>query len=85
MRSDERLYLTVDRERVVKEGDPEAAFLLVNEGGEVPTEYNRIFREYRDANKAEAEPAVAETAPEPEAKAVEKPAENKARARADAK
>lgn len=33
--SNERLWLTADRARVVKEGDPEAAFLLVGKGGTV--------------------------------------------------
>ncbi len=34
--SDRRLYLTADRERVVEHGDPEAAFLLVGKGCELP-------------------------------------------------
>ncbi len=36
--SDRRLYLTADKARVVDEGDAEAAFLLVGEGGELPEE-----------------------------------------------
>jgi len=35
IRSDRRLYLTGDRERVVEHGDPEAAFLLCGEGGKI--------------------------------------------------
>jgi hypothetical protein len=31
----ERLWLTADRERVVKDGDPEAAFLLCGDGGQI--------------------------------------------------
>lgn len=31
----ERLFLTADKERVVKEGDPDAAYVLVGEGGVV--------------------------------------------------
>ena len=31
--SKERLYLTIDRDKVVPEGDPDAAFLLAGEGG----------------------------------------------------
>lgn len=34
----ERLWLTADRERVVPDGSSEAAFLLANEGTEVPAE-----------------------------------------------
>lgn len=34
----ERLYLTADRDRVVREGDPEAAFLLAGVGGELSAE-----------------------------------------------
>lgn len=34
----ERLFLTADRERVVSADDPEAAFLLANEGTEIPAE-----------------------------------------------
>jgi hypothetical protein len=85
MQSEKRLYLTVEKDRVVEEGDPDAAFLMVNEGGEVPAEHVHLYREYRKAH--EAEPKAAAKAPEPEveAKAVESPPENKARARADAK
>ena len=36
MKADRRLYLTADRQRVVEEGDAEAAFLLVPEGEEIP-------------------------------------------------
>lgn len=32
----ERLFLTADRERVVTADDPDAAFLLANEGTEIP-------------------------------------------------
>lgn len=35
--SDRRLYLNANRSAVVEEGDPSAAYLLVGEGGEVPT------------------------------------------------
>lgn len=35
--SDRRLYLNADRSAVVEEGDPAAAYLLVGQGGEVPT------------------------------------------------
>lgn len=35
MKADRKLYLTADRERVVEEGDPEAAFLLAAPGKEI--------------------------------------------------
>lgn len=38
MISTERLYVTADRSRVVFEGDPAAAFLLVPKGVEIPKE-----------------------------------------------
>jgi hypothetical protein len=34
--SDRRLFLTADKERVVEDGDPEACFLLVGQGCELP-------------------------------------------------
>jgi hypothetical protein len=85
LNSEKRIYTTVAKDRLVEEGDPEAAFLVAGEGGEVPAEYVHLYREYRKAH--EAEPKAAAKAPEPEveAKAVESPPENKARARADAK
>lgn len=36
--SDKRLYLTADKSQVVEEGDASAAYLFVNEGGEVTDE-----------------------------------------------
>ena len=36
--TDRRLWLTKDRERVVEEGDPEAAFLLASAGKEIDAE-----------------------------------------------
>jgi hypothetical protein len=35
MKAKERLYVTADRSKVVKEGDPNAAFLLVGKGQEI--------------------------------------------------
>lgn len=34
--SDRRLFLTADKGRVVEDGDVEARFLLVGQGGELP-------------------------------------------------
>ena len=39
MIASERLYLTSDRRRVVKEGDTAAAFLLAAQGSEIPKLY----------------------------------------------
>ncbi|WP_433233718.1 hypothetical protein [Actinomadura nitritigenes] len=36
VRIDRRVYLTADKSRAVPEGDPDAAFLLCNAGGEIP-------------------------------------------------
>lgn len=98
MNSDQRIYTTLARDRIVEEGDPEAAFLVASAGAEVPAEYVGIYREYRRAKdetvkaQAEADAEAAEAAAaseaeakakaEAEAKAVEKPPENKARGRA---
>jgi hypothetical protein len=67
-KSDRRLYLTRD-DKVVEEGDPTAAFLLVGEGGELE---DSIAQQYGLANA----PA--------EAKAVDKAPENKAVSKAPA-
>jgi hypothetical protein len=85
LNSDKRIYTTVARDRIVEEGDPEAAFLVASAGAEVPTEYVGIYREYRKAKDAPAEPDAEAKASESEAKAVEKPPENKARERSGAK
>lgn len=34
----ERLWLTADKERVVPDGNADAAFLLANEGSEIPAD-----------------------------------------------
>lgn len=38
----ERLFLNRERNRVVRQGDPAAAFLLAAEGSEVPSEYLKL-------------------------------------------
>jgi hypothetical protein len=86
LNSEKRIYTTVAKDRLVEEGDPEAAFLVAGEGGEVPAEYVHLYREYRKAH--EAEPKAAAKAPADDAleeKAVEKAPENKARATAEKK
>ncbi len=39
----ERLYLTADRQRVVREGDTEAAFLYAAPGDEIPDSAVEMF------------------------------------------
>lgn len=73
MHSETRIYTTVAHDRIVEEGDPEAAMLVASAGSDVPAEYLEMYREYRKAKQP-----VADAEPEPEAKAVEKAPENKA-------
>lgn len=62
----ERLYLTADKERVVKEGDPAAAFLYATPGKEITAEDAKRY-----GIKAAAKPAdKAEPAPENKASGV---------------
>jgi hypothetical protein len=63
-----RLYLDrATRSRVLEEGDPDAGFLLVGAGGEVPSEYRELVKEYEASRKAEPKPE-AKQADEPETK-----------------
>lgn len=82
--SDRRLFLTVDRSRVVTAEDPAAAFLLVGEGGSLPmTEaiqyglvgVSVVKQELPAASPAgeEAIPSEAESVTEPEEDAAAKP------------
>lgn len=77
MKADKRYYVTADRSRVVDEGDPDAAILLAAEGGDISNEDAKRYGLGRYAPEEEA-PAE-KMADEPEAKAVEKAPENKAR------
>lgn len=73
-RSDKRLYLTRDRSRAVEEGDPEAAFLLVVAGGEMPDdEAKRLGLTGKKQAAPEPEP-VPSTAADREPPAEEQPA-----------
>ena len=76
MVSNKRLYLTSDRSRVVDESSPDAAFLLVGAGGELP---DSVARQYGLLVEAK----VIETAPEN--KAIEFAPENKRQARKQSK
>lgn len=65
--ADRRLYLTADKERVVEEGDPEAAFLLCAEGRAIhPDHVDRYGLEREDGK-------VVIPGQEPEAKSVDAP------------
>lgn len=75
MKLDRTLWLTSDRDRVVEDGDPEAAFLLGTAGKEIPdAEAERLGIEPA-SKKAQAEEKKAD---EPADKAAAAPA-NKAR------
>ena len=79
MKLDRPLYLTADRNSVVEEGDPAAAFLLAAAGHEVPdAEAERL------GLKPSKKQAATDPAPEPEAKEQAAPA-NKARKAAKSK
>ncbi len=52
----QRLYRTVD-DRVVVDGDPDAAFLLCGEGEEIPDGYSLPKAAEPPANKAQKAPA----------------------------
>lgn len=65
--SDRRLWLTADRERVVEDGDAEAAFLLVGKGGELS---DAEAKQYGLKRRARAEAADDDEDDEPAAKAV---------------
>lgn len=42
-KADARLWLNVTRDRIVPDGDPEAAFLLASPGKEIPREYAHLL------------------------------------------
>ena len=52
----ETLFLDVTRRRIVKYGDPAAAFLLVSRGGEVENRYQRFVSEFYNETKHEQKP-----------------------------
>ena len=74
MRLDRRLWLTADRDRVVEEGDPDAAFLLGTAGKEIPdAEAERLGLTAKPQAKQSA-PAEDKQAAEPANKARKAPA-----------
>lgn len=52
MQADRKLWLTADRERVVEDGDPDAAFLLAAEGDELDDEDVERYGLNRSQKKA---------------------------------
>lgn len=65
---DRRLYLTADRERVVEEGDPDAAFLYAAAGRRVPREeFERLGGIIEDAEPEVKEDAAYEDKEDAEA------------------
>ncbi len=53
----ERLFLNSERSRVVREGDPAAAFLLAAKGSEIPPQFVKLVQSAIEANThAEDEP-----------------------------
>lgn len=73
-KSEKRLYLNSDRSKVVEEDDADAAYLLVNAGGQVS-----------DADAKQYDLKKADVKADAEEKAEEKPAENKAEEKAESK
>lgn len=73
MIADRRLWLTADRERVVEEGDPEAAFLFATPGKEISDadaeKYGLKPAKAKAAEAKQAEPAEDKQAPAPANKA----------------
>ena len=80
--ADRRLYLTADRSRVVEEGEPEAAFLLVGEGSELESalaeQYGIVEKDGRLELRAKDQPEEKSEEGPSEDKAVKGPTENKA-------
>jgi hypothetical protein len=86
--TDRKLWLTADRERVVEDGDPEAASLLASKGKAIPDDvakrYGLTGKPARPeaAEAAEAAEVPAADAADPEGKAVADPPDDKAALRA---
>ena len=57
MKLDRTLWLTADRDRVVEEGDPEAAYLLGTAGKEIPDDEAKRLGLSGKSKTSEAAPA----------------------------
>jgi len=64
--ADRRLYLTADRSRIVEEGDPAAAFLLVAAGRDVPVADAARYGLTLDAQGVVEVRSAAPPSPQPE-------------------
>ncbi len=63
--SDKRLYVNADRSKIVSEDSPDAAYLLVAEGGELPDDEAAKYKLGQQEKSAKAEHAPAENKAEP--------------------
>lgn len=77
MKSAKRLFLTADRSRVVDETSPDAAFLLVGAGCELPDSIARFYGLLDEAKAVEAPAENKAVQSAPENKATLFPAETK--------
>ena len=58
MEAKERLYITADKKRLVKEGDPKGAFLYAAPGDTVPDSAAAMFGLVNGALAADGDPAT---------------------------
>jgi hypothetical protein len=82
--ADRKLYLTADRERVVEEGDDDAAFLFKGEGDEITDEEAKQYgisarkeEQTEPAQKARQSPEAATEADTAEAREAKQPTDAK--------
>ena len=73
MISAERLWLNADKSAVVADGDPDARFLLVGVGGNVPAEFADLVSAVAEALEPEPEPEAHVAKPAPSEQAAAKP------------
>ena len=73
MISAERLWLNADKSAVVADGDPNARFLLVGVGGNVPAEFADLVSAVAEALEPEPEPEAHVAKPAPSEQAAAKP------------
>jgi len=73
MISAERLWLNADKSAVVADGDPDARFLLVGVGGNVPAEFADLVSAVAEALEPEPEPEAHVAKPAPSERPAAKP------------
>lgn len=69
--TDRKLWLTADRERVVEDGDPEAAHLLASKGKELPADVVKRYGLDKPAKKQVAGPPADKALKTPTSKSKE--------------